>query len=95
VPVSAQSDALAGPLQVAVVASDRSWVRAVADGVTVYEGFLSAGDHQVWEAHRTLTLKIGNASALDVTVNGHSLGRLGNPGDVVDKSFSVTAPAGQ
>jgi len=78
-----------------VVASDRSWVRAVADGVTVYEGFLSAGDHQVWEAHRTLTLKIGNASALDVTVNGHSLGRLGNPGDVVDKSFSVTAPAGQ
>jgi len=62
---------------VSVVATDRSWVRAVADGVTVFEGFLSAGDLQTWEAQRQLTMRVGNASALSLTVNGRPVGRLG------------------
>ena len=79
----------ASPLVVAVEASDRSWVRAVADGVTVFEGFLSAGDHQVWQANHSLSLRVGNASALSLTVDGQSLGRLGKPGDVVDRVFTA------
>ncbi|HLJ58739.1 MAG TPA: RodZ domain-containing protein [bacterium] len=82
----------AAPVTVAAVATDRSWVRAVADGVTVFEGFLSAGDQQVWQAKRQLTLRIGNASALTLTVNGRSVGRLGNPGDVVDETYTALTP---
>ncbi len=82
----------AGPVTVAAVATDRSWVRAVADGVTVFEGFLSAGDQQVWQAKRQLTLRIGNASAISLTVNGRPVGRLGNPGDVVDETYTGSAP---
>jgi len=78
---------------VVVVASDRSWLRAVVDGATVFEGFLSAGDRQTWESRRQISLRIGNASALDVSVNGQSLGRLGNPGDVVDKTFTAGGPS--
>jgi len=78
-----------GPVVVMVDASDRSWVRAVADGVTVFEGFLSAGDHQVWQANHQLSLRVGNASAVTLTVNGQSVGRLGNPGDVVDRVFTA------
>jgi len=80
---------VAGPVVVMVDASDRSWVRAVADGVTVFEGFLSAGDHQVWQANHQLSLRVGNASAVTLTVNGQSVGRLGNPGDVVDRVFTA------
>jgi len=82
---------VAGPVVVTVDASDRSWVRAVADGVTVFEGFLSAGDHQVWQANHQLSLRVGNASAVTVTVDGQSVGRLGNPGDVVDRVFTAAA----
>jgi len=81
------------PLTVSVTATDRSWVRAVADGVTVFEGFLSAGDLETWQAQHQLTMRIGNASALSVTVNGRPVGRLGNPGDVVDETFTPETAA--
>ncbi len=82
-----------GPLHVVIVATDRTWVRVVADGVTVFEGFMSAGTRQAWEARRELSLKAGNAGGLDVSVNGRSLGRLGNPGDAVDKTFTAGGAA--
>jgi cytoskeleton protein RodZ len=91
-PSSAASTVLAGPITVVAVASDRSWVRTVADGVTVFEGFLSAGDRQAWQAHHQLTIRVGNASALSLTVNGRALGVLGRPGDVVDKTFVAGTP---
>lgn len=80
---------LAGPLRIAVAVADRSWVRTIADGVTVFEGFLNGGDRQLWQARHEMILRIGNASAVDLTVNGRPLGRLGNPGDVVVKTFTV------
>src|SRR5579883_3363837 len=92
-PGTAGGPELSSPIRLVVVATDRSWVRTVADGTTVFEGFLSAGDRQTWEAKRTLTIRIGNASALDLTVNGYPLGRLGNPGDVVEKTFTAGSPA--
>ncbi len=64
-------------------------MRTVADGTTVYEGFLNAGDKQVWEAKRSLTVKLGNAGAVDVAVNGRSLGHLGGPGQVYEHTFSA------
>jgi cytoskeleton protein RodZ len=74
-------------------ASDRSWVRVVSDGAVVFEGFLSAGDHEVWQGHHQVSIRVGNASALDLSVNGQSLGHLGNPGDVVDRTFSIPSPS--
>jgi cytoskeleton protein RodZ len=82
----------APPLNVTVTASAYSWVRTVADGATVFEGFVNAGDKQVWAAKRTLTVKVGNASAVDISLNGKSLGRLGAAGEVYEHTFS-TGPA--
>ena len=78
---------------VSAQATDRSWVRVVSDGAVVFEGFLSAGDHQVWHGKHQVSVRLGNASALDLSVNGQPLGRLGNPGDVVERTFSSGAPA--
>jgi cytoskeletal protein RodZ len=70
-------------------ATDRSWVRVVSDGSVVFEGFLSAGDHQAWQGQHQVTVRVGNASALDLSVNGQAVGRLGNPGDVAERTFST------
>ncbi len=53
---------------------------------------MNAGDKQVWEAKRTLTVKVGNASAVDLTLNGKSLGRLGASGQVYEHTFSAGPP---
>ena len=79
----------AGALQVAVAATDRSWVRAVADGTVVFEGFVEAGGKQAWGAARQITVKVGNAGAVEVTVNGRSLGPMGKPGAVIEKTFQA------
>jgi len=75
-------------------ATDRSWVRVVSDGAVVFEGFVSAGDHQVWQGRRQVSIRVGNASALALSVNGQSVGRLGNPGDVTERTFSPGGPVG-
>src|SRR5207245_3321308 len=69
-------------------ATDRVWVRAVADGAVVFEGFVNAGDRQAWEATRQITVRVGNAGAVDVSVNGRSVGRLGAPGDRKSKGLN-------
>jgi cytoskeleton protein RodZ len=81
-------------LHVIATANDRSWVRAAADGTTVFEGFMSAGDKQIWDATRRLTVRVGNASAIDISVNGRPMGRLGGPGDVVERTFPAGEGAG-
>ena len=81
------------PLNVAVVASGHTWIRTVADGATVYEGFLEAGDRQTWQAKRSLTVRVGNAGVVDITVNGKPLGPLGGSGQVYEHTFSSGAPS--
>jgi cytoskeletal protein RodZ len=76
-----------GTVVITAAATDRSWVRVVSDGSVVFEGFVSAGDHQTWQG-RQVSIRVGNASALDLSVNGKPIGRLGNPGDVVDRTFT-------
>lgn len=80
------------PLNVAVAASGYTWVRAVADGATVFEGFMNGGDKQTWQAKRSLTVRVGNAAALNLAVNGRPMGALGNPGQVYEHTFSPGAP---
>ncbi|HLW61663.1 MAG TPA: RodZ domain-containing protein [bacterium] len=80
---------LTSPLQIVVVASDRSWVRAVADGATVFEGIVNSGDRQVWSAKRELIIRVGNASGVNVSVNGRDLGHLGGAGQVVERTYQV------
>lgn len=81
------------PLNVAIAAAGHTWIRAVADGTTVYEGFLNAGDKQTWQAKRSLTLRVGNAGAVTLSVNGKPLGSLGGPGQVYEHTFSSATPA--
>jgi len=65
----------------------RSWLRVVADGQRVFQGILEAGETRTWSAARDLSIRIGNAAAVQLIVNGRPLGPLGRPGQVVELRF--------
>ncbi|MBC7105259.1 MAG: helix-turn-helix domain-containing protein, partial [Firmicutes bacterium] len=69
------------------VMTDRSWLRVVGDNTRLFEGELTAGQSRVFQAREKITLRVGNAGAVELAVNGRELGRLGRMGQVVEKDF--------
>jgi len=47
-----------------------SWLRVTADGTRVFQGLLHEGEARAWQARRRLTIRVGNAPAVQVAVNG-------------------------
>ena len=86
--VPAQDAKKTKPVTVSIKISAECWASAIADGREIYEGILQAGDAQVWEAEQTLVVSLGNAAAAEITHNGRPVGKLGDAGEVVTRSFS-------
>jgi cytoskeleton protein RodZ len=75
-------------IQARLTISERSWVEAVADGETVFYGFLT-GEARTFHADRSLLIKLGNAGGARLVVNGEEIQEVttGVTGEVVDVSF--------
>jgi len=69
----------------------RTWLRVIVDGKTVLEQTLGAGQVRTWRAQREVRLRTGNAGGVEVIVNGQELGPLGQPGQVLERIWTVTA----
>jgi hypothetical protein len=67
--------------------SDTSWIQVTVDGVREFQGELEEETYRSWYGEERIELRIGNAGAVLVTVNGQSLGALGEPGEVIDRVF--------
>ena len=82
----------AGPLAatstLSVHARADSWMRVVIDGKSAFEGLVPAGFDKTFHGHFA-TVRVGNAGGVEVAVNGRSLGTLGAPGSVVERSFPL------
>jgi cytoskeletal protein RodZ len=79
-----------------LVFTDTSWIQVSVDGVRQFQGELTSGTYRSWYGEERIELRVGNAGAVLVTLNGESLGTLGAVGDVLDRIFekvgeSVTA----
>lgn len=74
-------------LALALAVKERSWVRVEVDGEEVFSGVLDEGQAQTWQAKKRITLRLGNAGGVEVTLNGQPLGTLGRRGRVVDRTF--------
>jgi len=59
------------------------WIRATADGQMVREGLLQGDEELVVKAREAILLRIGDAGALSVIVNGRAARSLGSDGQVV------------
>jgi hypothetical protein len=64
------------------------WVRAVADGVQTIERMLTVGETIEVRAEDLVVLRVGDAGALSVSVNGRAATTVGPRGQVVTRRFS-------
>ena len=71
-----------------VTSNGANWVVACADGKRVFEKLLNAGDTSQIAFSTQALLNAGNAAALDVTLDSHSLGAMGRPGTIHAWRFS-------
>jgi cytoskeleton protein RodZ len=79
---------------VALRVTGDSWVSVRdAAGRTVFSGLLSKGDARRFTDGKGLRLTLGNAGAVQLTVNGKPLGSAGGNGEVVRLQFGPGDPA--
>ncbi|HEY8341358.1 MAG TPA: DUF4115 domain-containing protein, partial [Egibacteraceae bacterium] len=62
------------------------------DGEIVFEGEQSQGYSNTFTGDESVVVRIGDASAVSLTVNGQDLGPLGGPGEVVERTFEASGP---
>ena len=71
------------------VSGATSWMRVTVDGAVEREGEQPDGTAQTYDAQSSIILRVGDASAVSITVNGDGLGELGEPGQVVEVTCEV------
>ncbi len=74
-----------------IIATERTYMRVLVDGVEVFNGRVVPGTAYPFEAAESIQVLTGNGAALRVTYNGRDLGLLGNFGQVVDYIYSVSS----
>jgi len=62
-----------------------------SNGTTLYSGQVRNGQKLNFSATTRLSLKVGNAGAVDVSVNGKAAQQIGGEGEVVTVSYGVTS----
>lgn len=69
------------------VGRDGAWVRVLSDDNVIFEGVMSSGEEQTWRAEKTILLRVGNAAALSVSINGSDAEVLGDEGLVLENEY--------
>ncbi len=65
----------------------KTWVAVIVDNQQPKTYMLFPGDVEIWQAKKTLKIKIGNAGGINLNYNGKSLGKLGVEKEVVTLNF--------
>lgn len=65
------------------------WMRIVVDDQNAFEGLVGPGSIKTFKGEESVQLKLGNAGAVKVKVNGKDYGFLGAPGQVITRAFQV------
>ncbi len=71
-------------LDVAIFATQPSWITATADGQRVVYRLMNTGERAALRATREVTIRAGNAGGITWTINGRERGPLGAPGAVAN-----------
>jgi hypothetical protein len=71
------------------VSGSPSWLKITTDGEVAYEGIAEPGFSRPFEGHDSLSIRTGNAGAVEVQVDGRDLGTLGADGEVLSREFAA------
>ena len=83
-PTNIPTPRLQGGIEVELNIVEYAWLRVLVDGEEAFAGSLEEGATQIWRGRESVALRCGNAGGVEATVNGESLGLLGERGQVVD-----------
>jgi hypothetical protein len=79
----APSPAKPDTLTLLAVARDSVWVQLAIDNTTARKYIMKPNSRRSWKAAEKFSVTLGNAGAVDFTLNAKTLGKLGKPGAVV------------
>jgi hypothetical protein len=79
------------PLSIRLSAKETSWVRVTADGRVTAERIFRPGETENIGAVREVSIRVGDAGAVTVAVDGRQPVALGREGEVVTRRFTVQA----
>jgi cytoskeletal protein RodZ len=85
------------PVQLNLVAVERSYLRVVVDGEAAFEGRVVPGNAYPFEAEDQIEVLVGSGAAIRVVYNGRDLGLMGTFGQVVNniyRSTEIITPTG-
>ena len=80
---------VAGQFDITLASRGRCWVTVRSDGKIIYTGTLNPGERQDLKAGGQVSLTVGNAGVIDLSLNGKPARRLGGEGEVVTLRMSV------
>jgi cytoskeletal protein RodZ len=70
----------------------KSWIFVSdSNGTTLFSGQIRNGEKVNFSATTRLSLKVGNAGAVDISVNGKQVDQIGVDGEVVSVSYGVAS----
>jgi cytoskeleton protein RodZ len=78
-----------GVVQISLSLTGDSWMRVTVDGQVDFEGTLSEGEERTWQADDEVSLTLGNAGAVLLSVNGQTAEPAGGLGAVTQLTFSA------
>ncbi|HEY8314694.1 MAG TPA: RodZ domain-containing protein [Candidatus Baltobacteraceae bacterium] len=87
-PAAEPSAPLASSATLAIHLTAASWLRVTVDGNVSIEGTFPAGTSRTFHGKSAL-VRVGNAGGVEIIVDGKPIGKLGPPGDVAEKTFTL------
>jgi len=69
-------------MRVAFTASEPVWVSIKSDGTRTYTGTIEVQESKQFDASRKMTVLVGNAGALQISLNGKNVGPIGPRGEI-------------
>lgn len=76
-------------LQVTLLVNERVFLRVIVDGEIRQDGRVAPGAALVFDASERIEVLTGNGNAVQVIYNQIDLGTLGNPGQVVNRIYTL------
>jgi hypothetical protein len=81
-PATATIETSTGALHIGLTAEEPTWVQAKANGKVVFSGIIQAKETKSLQAGDTVTLRVGNAGGVSISLNGKAIPALGPKGQV-------------
>jgi hypothetical protein len=77
------------PVQLIVIASDRTWMRIIVDGKTEFEGRTAPGSVYSFEAESQIELLVADGGAVQLIYNREDIGSPSFPGEVSNLVYTA------